>query len=322
MLRRIALTTTILASLAGCPSPSTNGPATPEAGTEGSACYSNSTCDDGLICLSDLCVDAGEGDGDGEGEGECEGEGNGRAIIRLEPELGGPRCPFSGTRVLAGVDDNNDGILTGEKPGEEEVDDEDVICTSEPGPCASGFAADVAGRCLPENPWQLVFSGNFDDGTLNGITSCLGCSGLGCPAPAQGGIFLGSDWSILCIPNSTTSDAVDFRVEFEITQLGQLEALFGIDRLSIPQVNFGATASACVLESGEQSTEIVPAWSIASGVWAIEKSSGVYSLISPSGTILQSQPCELGDGPFSLALHAPASVRANAVVDNIRWFER
>ena len=50
-------------------------------GSEGGACYGNGSCDDGLTCASEVCVqlpDGGEGEeeeGEGEGEGE-EGEGN------------------------------------------------------------------------------------------------------------------------------------------------------------------------------------------------------------------------------------------------------
>lgn len=36
-------------------------------GTEGEACYSNGTCNAGLTCLSNTCVDADGGDGDGSG---------------------------------------------------------------------------------------------------------------------------------------------------------------------------------------------------------------------------------------------------------------
>ena len=32
-------------------------------GDEGGPCFPNDTCNDGLTCLSELCVDAGEGEG-------------------------------------------------------------------------------------------------------------------------------------------------------------------------------------------------------------------------------------------------------------------
>lgn len=38
-------------------------------GTEGEACYANGTCNAGLTCLSNTCVDADGGDGDGDGSG-------------------------------------------------------------------------------------------------------------------------------------------------------------------------------------------------------------------------------------------------------------
>lgn len=44
-------------------------PFAPSEGEERGPCYGNNTCDDGLICRSDLCIDD-EGEGEGEGEGD------------------------------------------------------------------------------------------------------------------------------------------------------------------------------------------------------------------------------------------------------------
>jgi hypothetical protein len=42
-------------------------------GDETCACYGNDTCRGDLVCLSGLCVEAGEGDGDGDGDGDGTG---------------------------------------------------------------------------------------------------------------------------------------------------------------------------------------------------------------------------------------------------------
>lgn len=58
-----------------------------EPGSEGCACYGNSTCDGDLSCLSDTCVDAG-GDGDGDGDmGGAPGDGDGDGTGGGSPEI-------------------------------------------------------------------------------------------------------------------------------------------------------------------------------------------------------------------------------------------
>lgn len=103
------------------------------------------------------------------------------SLIRLEAELGGPVCPFSGTKVLVGVDDNGDGTL---QPGE--VDDTRVICSSEPGPCASRYVKDSANRCIALT--ELFCAGGVDedrDGALDCYDSdCFGRDG--CPSGLPG----------------------------------------------------------------------------------------------------------------------------------------
>lgn len=71
------------------------------------------------------------------------------SLIRVEQELGGPHCPYSGSRILTGIDDNGDGVLTGGEAGEGEVDAVAIICSSLPGPCAEGYHDGGDLRCIP-----------------------------------------------------------------------------------------------------------------------------------------------------------------------------
>jgi hypothetical protein len=67
VLRALAMVTLLpwaLGSIGGCGSIEVNDDI-PGQGEEGGACYPNGTCDQGLLCLSQLCVrpiDAGPGD--------------------------------------------------------------------------------------------------------------------------------------------------------------------------------------------------------------------------------------------------------------------
>src|SRR5690606_19668297 len=55
-----------------------------EAGVEGGACFPNNTCNDGLICRSNLCVDPDpDSNGDGDGDGDGDGTGGSQAGVDL-----------------------------------------------------------------------------------------------------------------------------------------------------------------------------------------------------------------------------------------------
>jgi hypothetical protein len=86
-----------------------------------------------------------------------------QSLIRLEPELGGPRCPFSGTRILVGVDDNRNAVLEGTFPGNLEVDQVSVVCSTEPGECAAGFNRAATGACVLECSARNFVSGQFGE---------------------------------------------------------------------------------------------------------------------------------------------------------------
>ena len=78
------------------------------------------------------------------------------SLIRTEPELGGPECPLSGTRLMTGLDDDEDGVLQ-----DDEVDEVSVVCSSEPGECATGYHGGGDGSCVEKG---TCASGYHDGG--------------------------------------------------------------------------------------------------------------------------------------------------------------
>jgi hypothetical protein len=100
------------------------------------------SCEDGTEAI------VHDGDSGPQGPPGVPGDPGLRSLVRLEPELGGPNCPFSGTRILVGIDDNNDGVLQGPGAGQGEVDDESLVCGSQPGPCAQNFVKGAEGACV------------------------------------------------------------------------------------------------------------------------------------------------------------------------------
>jgi cysteine-rich repeat protein len=167
------------------------GPATCSAVRDDVAGTTTITCEDG----TEAVIHDGETGTQGEPGADAR-----QTLVRLEPELGGPLCPYSGTQILVGIDDNGDGVLQGDAPGNLEVDDVATICSSEPGPCANGFVDEaVSGRCLIPacGDGILTTDEQCDDGdgaggdgcdsdcaVEDGFT-CVGqgagsCTGLGC----------------------------------------------------------------------------------------------------------------------------------------------
>jgi hypothetical protein len=69
-MRRAATVLLVSLAFAGCG---------PSVGAEGGPCTAGGACDDGLTCLSNLCVDDDDdgGGAEGEGEGDCRGDAGG-----------------------------------------------------------------------------------------------------------------------------------------------------------------------------------------------------------------------------------------------------
>ena len=82
------------------------------------------------------------------------------SLIRIDPELGGPNCTFSGYYIRSGIDDDGDNVLQ-----DEEIDTEALICSSSPGACADGYAADADLACMFVNPCDTD-NGGCDDNAV------------------------------------------------------------------------------------------------------------------------------------------------------------
>ena len=137
------------------------------AGAAGSSCTvtdnGNGTktvsCDDGT---SVTVSDGAAGQDGADGQDGTNGSDGFTSLIRLEAELGGPVCPYSGTKILSGVDDNGDDVLQ-----DEEVDDEAVVCSSTPGNCAATYHSEGDGACVSDTRDCAVLNGTGEE-TWNG----------------------------------------------------------------------------------------------------------------------------------------------------------
>lgn len=123
------------------------------------------TCGTSSVTVSDG-AQGSRGDTGSTGQNGADGTSS---LIRLEPELGGPICPYSGTRILSGVDDNGDGELQ-----DTEVDDEAIVCSSTPGDCAPDYHAQGDGSCISNIRDCVVSNGTgVETWTGNGWGSCM-----------------------------------------------------------------------------------------------------------------------------------------------------
>jgi hypothetical protein len=128
------------------------------------------SCDDGT---SVIVSDGAAGQDGAAGEDGANGNDGLTSLIRLEAELGGPVCPYSGTKILSGVDDNGDDVLQ-----DEEVDDEAVVCSSTPGDCASDFHTEGDGVCVSDTRDCVVLNGTGTEtwtGSAWGACDVTGC---------------------------------------------------------------------------------------------------------------------------------------------------
>lgn len=94
------------------------------------------------------------------------------SLIRVWTESAGPRCPYGGLRFVAGTDQNGDGELQ-----EEEVNEEEFVCTNSEESCAEGFhqeggaCASNTRACNMENGVGLETWENGTYGTCT-LVSC------------------------------------------------------------------------------------------------------------------------------------------------------
>ena len=109
------------------------------------------------ICNGANGTDGEDGTDGTNGSDGADGTDGQPSILRLEAELGGPNCPYSGTRILSGIDDNEDGFLQ-----DTEIDDEAIVCSTSPGDCAANYEQNSNGACV----LPIVDAGIQGNGTV------------------------------------------------------------------------------------------------------------------------------------------------------------
>ena len=129
-----------------------------------------------------------------------------RSLIRLDDELGGPNCPYGGTKVLVGVDDNGDGQLQGDAVDDQEVDAVTILCSAEASTCDTGYHDGGDGRCV-----LVGCSESFHDAD--------GSDGIRCAADSSL-VYCDQDYVPTAISDATTLPTCVPRLQNSVTDEG------------------------------------------------------------------------------------------------------
>jgi hypothetical protein len=172
---------------------------------------------------------------------------------------------------------------------------------------------------LGRNFDNTVFESGFDDGTLNGLSPCNGCAGLGCPVPELNGIRMRGDWNALCVPNARTG--VPFRYAFDVVEQGNLKAIgMSSDTAAVYARKIDGRLNLICSSSGEELlAEINPDTFV--GRWTVEHRQDVYSFWFDGRYAGEIQCQSPGLQDARPVWHGDSWINTNALIDNIRWYD-
>ena len=95
-----------------------------------------------------------------------------------------------------------------------------------------GGAGGAGGLNKSCSTWTTVSFSDFNDGTLGGLTNCLGCSGGGCPSAVGQQLYNPSQWNLLCYPGLSASETRAIRISFDVTDQGKMGGM-GWDNFAV-----------------------------------------------------------------------------------------
>jgi hypothetical protein len=80
--------------------------------------------------------------------------------------------------------------------------------------------------------WTTVQFADFNDGTLGGLTTCLGCSAAGCPNVVGQQLYMPSQWNLLCYPALSAGETRATRISYDVTDQGKMGGM-GWDNFAV-----------------------------------------------------------------------------------------
>jgi hypothetical protein len=172
---------------------------------------------------------------------------------------------------------------------------------------AAAVAATVGSTLL-----QTGFA-DFNTGSLAPFTLAHGCAGYGCPSASGGSLNIPADWNSLVAPSNLIT-GTRFAFEFKVITPGKLSVLAFV---GLPGIRNGTLCDVDGLNC--QSTRIP----MSGDTWRLEVDMPTRTYrVALNGVEVFAVPNAFSSGANALGVFFGTSdgSRANAVVDDIRWY--
>jgi hypothetical protein len=182
-----------------------------------------------------------------------------------------------------------------------------------------------------ESTRERFFGFDFDEGTLDGLTLCEGCAGLGCPSADgdNGTLVMNADWHRVCAPQVNRTSVVDTQVvlnwensgvtrRFGLSQRRWLDAIFTLNP-GTPDVSFQCRLNGVV--DITTMTAPVDFETRVRSTWTLTRIGDEFTL-DIDGVVFGDGACPVGpSGALSVYVATYPNVRQGGVLDSMTWAE-
>jgi hypothetical protein len=182
------------------------------------------------------------------------------------------------------------------------------------GGATGGAGGGVIKSC---SSWTTVSFSDFNDGTLGGLTTCLGCSGGGCPTVVSQQLYNPAQWNLLCYPGLSATETRAIRISFDVTDQGKMGGL-GWDNFG-PNLKTGKSGITCNDSSGAHGISYPADLSTFNGHWELIRWGGNSFQFKLNSAGLGEVECALPAlSGMAMDFHEGGTGLAQCYVDNFR----
>jgi hypothetical protein len=177
----------------------------------------------------------------------------------------------------------------------------------------TGGSGGVSKSC---STWTTVAFADFNDGTLGGLTTCLGCSGGGCPYVVGQQLYMPAQWNLICYPGLSATETRATRISYDVTDKGTMGGM-GWDNFAV-YLKTGTTTATCGDGTTHSVTFAAPAASLV-GHWELIRWGGNSFQFNYNAAPLGEIDCALPAlSGMAVDFHEGGSGLAQSLIDNFR----